>query len=283
MLRDGGLGVRLGDVHPEVAGRSTRDFLPDPPPATLMVRHTVGLADDPAELPAIVRETGIRRFKVKLGGDVSADGRRIGEFIAAAKRGCGDEFIFTLDGNENYSSIATLRALIETIKADDRLKWIEQPLHREIALRDDFAPLAADFPNVAFVLDESDDDLSSLPRALALGYRGTTHKNCKGVCKSVANACMLRHRQLQSNQRLVFSGEDLTIVAPWSQAQDLAVAAAVGVIDVERNGHHYADGLSAFSREVQEAAVRDYPHLYRCDADGVVRLRIEDGIVCVAS
>ena len=33
--------------------------------------------------------------------------------------------------------------------------------------------------------------LDSLPTALALGYVGTSHKNCKGIVKGIANACLL--------------------------------------------------------------------------------------------
>jgi hypothetical protein len=133
----------------------------------------------------------------------------------------------------------------------------------------------ADFPHV---IDESDDDALSLPRALELGYAGTTHKNCKGVFKSIIAKILLHDHEQRTGRRTVFSGEDLTIVAPWSQAADLTVAAALNVVDVERNGQHYADGLSAFSAEVQSAALREYPSPYE-QCGNTVSMRVRAGSI----
>jgi hypothetical protein len=89
------------------------------------------------------------------------------------------------------------------------------------------------------IIDESDAELDSLPRALALGYHGTSHKNCKGVFKGIANACLLEALRRQSGgDRLVMSGEDLANIGPVALLQDLAVVATLGVSSVERNGHH---------------------------------------------
>jgi hypothetical protein len=155
------------------------------------------------------------------------------------------------------------------------LAWIEQPLHRDTALADEVAELLSSFPQFPHVIDESDDSPQSLASALALGYAGTTHKNCKGVFKSVLAAAMLRDHAARTGRATILSGEDLTIVAPWSQAQDLAVAAAVGATDVERNGQHYADGLSAFPPDLIAAAVGAHPDLYA--ASGA--LRVVSGLV----
>src|SRR2546422_2589930 len=49
MLRTNFLGIRLGGIHPELAGREPADFLPEQPLSRIIVRHTVGLADPLAE------------------------------------------------------------------------------------------------------------------------------------------------------------------------------------------------------------------------------------------
>ena len=97
------------------------------------------------------------------------------------------------------------------------------------------------------IIDESDAEWNSLPRAIRLGYHGTSHKNCKGVFKSIANACLLEKlRRETENSKFVMSAEDLANIGPVALMQDLAVAATLGISSVERNGHHYFAGLSAF-------------------------------------
>jgi hypothetical protein len=41
------------------------------------------------------------------------------------------------------------------------------------------------------IIDESGGSIADLSRSLDLGYRGTSHKNCKGVAKGLANAVLL--------------------------------------------------------------------------------------------
>jgi hypothetical protein len=51
------------------------------------------------------------------------------------------------------------------------------------------------------IIDESDAELTSLRRALELGYRGTSHKNCKGVFKGLANRCLVESVSSQAPGR----------------------------------------------------------------------------------
>jgi len=85
------------------------------------------------------------------------------------------------------------------------------------------------------IIDESDGALGDLPRALALGYAGTSHKNCKGIVKGIANACLLEKRR-RSGERVVLTGEDLCNLGPVALLQDLAMTALLGIEHVERNG-----------------------------------------------
>lgn len=285
VLNENVLGVRVSAVHPEIADSKFNEVFPLSPAQSLMIRHTVGLSDDLTQLPGMLASSGIRRLKIKLGGDPQGDAKRIADILNAG--GANIDRI-TLDGNENYRTLGLMRDFLLLLRDSNQLSgarnllaWIEQPLHRDIALHDRTAELLEEFADFPHVIDESDDDLSSLPRALELGYAGTTHKNCKGVFKSIIAKIVLHEHEQRTDRRTVFSGEDLTIVAPWSQAADLAVAAALKVVDVERNGQHYADGLSAFSKEVQSAALRDYPSLYET-RDGGVSLRMSGGAVDVS-
>ena len=135
------------------------------------------------------------------------------------------------------------------------------------------------------IIDESDDALDSLPRALDYGYAGTSHKNCKGVFKGIANRCLLEYRRESgdASDGYVMSAEDLTTIGPIEVQQDLAVVATLGINNVERNGHHFLQGLSMYDERIQEATLDAHPDLYRRHEDGYPMLDITDGEVRIDS
>jgi hypothetical protein len=72
------------------------------------------------------------------------------------------------------------------------------------------------------------------------------------------------------------SGEDLTMQAGVALQQDLALVSLLGLSHVERNGHHYVNGMSAISQKEQEEFHTSYPSLYE-SSNEVVRLKIKQG------
>ncbi len=286
-LRDNAFGVHLAAIHPELAGHAPADFLPPTPLDRLMVRHTVGLGDPltdedipederlddglPQSLVASIQAYGLSYFKIKIAGDPDADRARLRR-IAGLLQAHVHDYRFSLDGNENYRSVKDFRTLWEALRSDPglatfltRLLWVEQPLHRDVSLTEETGAALASWPDhPPIIIDESDAELSSLPTALALGYAGTSHKNCKGVFKGLANACLLRWRKAQTpDHPAILSGEDLSNIGPVALLQDLAVLASLGVPHAERNGHHYFAGLSMFSPAVQEEVLVHHSDLYR--------------------
>jgi hypothetical protein len=195
-------------------------------------------------------------------------------------------FAFTLDGNENYRAVAPFRALWEGLQSDptitrflEHLLFVEQPFHRDVALAaQTAAELQAWSDRPPIIIDESDAEPGSLPAALAAGYIGTSHKNCKGVFRGIANACLIAHRR-RENPSLQISAEDLINLGPIALLQDLAVVAALGIPHVERNGHHYFRGLQQFPAEVQRQVVNSHPDLYATHPAGFPTLRIVRGRV----
>jgi hypothetical protein len=305
---DGDLGLQLGEVHPELKGRSAQEFLPAQLLRKITARHTVGLADAltaddftadapsphdglPAALDEIIRTYGLTHFKIKLSGDVQRDRarlRRIAEVIAREASACR----FTLDGNENFQAVAPFRALWEGLHADpmlahflDGLIFVEQPFYRGVALSDALtAELLAWKERPPIIIDESDAELDSLPRALAGGYAGTSHKNCKGIFHGLASACLIAHRQAQQPDRpLHLSAEDLTNLGPIAVQQDLAVAAALGITHAERNGHHYFAGLSQFPATIQKAALQHHGDFYTRHRDGFPTVSVKSGVIDIGS
>ena len=127
------------------------------------------------------------------------------------------------------------------------------------------------------IIDESDGELTSVRLARQCGYVGTSHKNCKGIFKGIANACWLPH-----NGGLL-SGEDLCNVGPVALLQDLAVVATLGIEHVERNGHHYLRGLSMYPSTLQHQVVMQHPDLYRWHEQNFATLAVRDGAVDVGT
>ncbi len=264
-LNDGSLGVQW---------RGT-------PLRQIIVRHTVGLGDPltgagqlndglPESLADCIREYGLTHFKIKLSGDKDADLARLRELAGRLPA----KFAFTLDGNEQYRSLDAFRAFWEAAQPLKEflrhLIFVEQPLHRDVALRVDLNDWR-DRPPI--IIDESDAELTSFATALDLGYAGTSHKNCKGVFKSIANAGLAKQRGA------ILSGEDLSNVGPVALLQDLAVVAALGITHAERNGHHYFRGLSALPEET----LAHHGDLYRRHERGFVTLNVQHGVIPVGS
>jgi len=162
---------------------------------------------------------------------------------------------------------------------------VEQPLTRDDAFTEETREVLASWDDAPpIVIDESDGHVDSAGRALEYGYAGTSHKNCKGVFKGVANACLIAHRNARSDGReYVISAEDLTTVGPIELQADFAVTATIGAGHVERNGHHYFRGLSAFPDAVQETVLESHGDLYERHEAGFAALDVEDGTVDLTS
>jgi hypothetical protein len=294
------LGLQLGEVHPELGDAEPRDWLLAAPLDSCHVRHTVGLGDAltasdiptservddglPQDLESSIRGYGLRYFKVKIFGDPQRDFPRLREVNRVLERETNGEFFVTLDGNENFKGFGHFRefwqqavSLPELHALWQRIIVVEQPVHRDHALSDEAGAVLRDWPDrPPLIIDESDGEVGDLPRALALGYAGTSHKNCKGIVKGIANACLLeKHRR--EGQRVVLTGEDLCNLGPVALLQDLAMMTLLGIQHLERNGHHYYRGLSMWPEAWQSAVVDSHPELYARHSEGFVRLAITGG------
>ncbi|HUG21638.1 hypothetical protein [Piscinibacter sp.] len=264
-------------------------------PAHVQLRHTVGLADrltaadvgaDPRDgLPATLEDAiarhGLRFFKLKLSGRLDADLERLAR-IAAVLDGHARDWQVTLDGNETFDSAEALgtywHALVQAPALQTLLQrtlLLEQPLARKVALDQSIAGLDIGVP---VILDESDDHEEAFDRGLALGYRGISSKACKGLYRSLRNAV----RVAEEPHRLLLSGEDLTCQAGLAVQQDTLLAASLGVIHIERNGHHYVDGFGVAPDAEAQAFADAHPSLYET-TNGRVRLAVRDGRLALAT
>ena len=298
-LRQDLFGFSASRLIPEVGDWSPSSL---PAPATSMaVRHTVGMLDPltmgeiraderiddglPQALEEDIVVYGLQRFKVKIGGDHSANEARLRAVAAVVGHAVGPEAIFTLDGNEQCVDLEGLAGLLEDLQRDpatspmiERLALIEQPLPRHETFEESQRPGLARLSRIApVIIDEADTDRDAFRRAIDLGYAGVSVKACKGVFRAIANRGLLEHRRAAGAVGLFQSGEDLTNLGSIPLQQDLCLQAQLGVADVERNGHHYFRGLDHLAPETSLRLSRELPHLYARDSEGRVRLRIEGG------
>jgi len=305
-LHANAFGIELGSIHAELAGTSPADWLPERPADRVFARHAVGLSDPlteaeiapadrlddglPQSLEACIAAYGLRHFKLKISG--AGDLARLRSIAAVLDRRAPADYACSLDGNEGFAQMGAFEEFWAEFSRDPALAgirqsllFVEQPFPRAIALSDEIGEaFRRRTERQPIVIDESDADLSSVTRALSLGYAGSTHKNCKGIFKGVANACLIAwHRRRKPGARWSFTGEDLANIGPIALLQDLAVQASLGVSTVERNGHHYFAGLSFWPPAVQEQVRSHHPDLFRASRDGWPTLRIEDGKVSVRS
>ncbi|GAB3649390.1 enolase C-terminal domain-like protein [Ramlibacter alkalitolerans] len=291
----------LGAAHPSFAGVAFDAFLRGlAPAATIHARHTVGLVDAitradqkervgdglPETLEEVVQAYGHRYFKLKVGGNVQADLDRLQAIAAVLDRATGPYYA-SLDGNEQYESAEGVLELVRAVQADAKLQrlwqsvlFIEQPIARKLALQVDLRATDLGKP---VIIDESDGEIDSFVQARAHGYAGVSSKTCKGFYKSLLNAarCVAWNRE-EGAPRYFMSAEDLTTQAGLAVQQDLALVNLLGIRHVERNGHHYVDGMKALPRAEQEAFLRAHPDLYE-DSHGAVRLRIRGGEIAIGS
>ncbi len=312
VLRENLCGIGATPLCADLEGFDFSGYLAALRPAPqIAARHTVGLVDPivradqservgdglPETLEEVVQTYGHRWFKLKVAGDVDADLQRLIRIAAVLDRIDGD-YRATLDGNEQYDSVDGVLELWGRMRAEPRLarlcssiQFIEQPIKRQAALQQSVATLAAHKP---VILDESDDSLDAFVRGRAMGYTGVSSKTCKGFYKSILNAarCVMWNVQAGANAghaahaadapRYFMSAEDLTIQAGLALQQDLALVALLGITHVERNGHHYVNGMTGLPGTEQEAFLAAHPDLYE-RSHGAVRVRIRDGHLAIGS
>ena len=292
-------GIRATSLTPDITDSALAPFLAGLKAGqSIDVRHTVGLVDPltdadrpvservndglPETLEEVVSHYRGRYYKLKVGGDIKADLDRLGRIAAVLDAGAGD-YRATLDGNEQYDDVEGIVELwrkVEETPALARLVkstlFIEQPIKRAVALSRSVEPLARLRP---VIIDELDGELSSFPAALKLGYAGVSSKNCKGFYKSILNAA----RVAKLGAGHFMSAEDLTTWPGVSVQQDLALVSLLGMTHVERNAHHFIDGMSFAPEGEQKAFVSAHPDLYEKQDGKPARLKARGGKLALGS
>ncbi len=290
------LGIELAAIHPELTGLRLSETIADRPRTAFWIRHTVGASDPltradlgdravndglPETLQEYIEEDGVRFFKIKVTGEPERDLERLGKIWDVVME--ADSPVLTLDANEAYEDLDRFAAFVARFEQEltgcfQHVDYIEQPLPRGLTLDPATAPAVRRIAErKPLLIDEADGTTDAFRQALAIGYAGVSHKNCKGVFKSLANHALAYHRALHGEYAFL-SGEDLQNLPIVPLQQDFTTLSVLGLEHCERNGHHYNDGLSMLSAEEKAKALAHHPDLY-VKREGEAYLQIVDGRV----
>ncbi|WP_337270501.1 mandelate racemase [Oryzifoliimicrobium ureilyticus] len=300
------INVNLPGLHgataPDLDGFDFNSFLSGLRPSrTIAARHTVGLVDAimteeidagaalgdglPESLEQAIETYGLTFFKVKVSGDIAADLDRLHRIAHLLDRKV-KTYSVTLDGNEQFASADAVGELFRQVEGDARLAkfarsilFIEQPIARAHAFEKPVEKLRAFRP---IEIDESDANMEAFPTARELGYTGISSKSCKGFYRSLLNRARVEKWHAEDGKDYFMSAEDLTTQAGLAVQQDLALAALIGMGHVERNGHHYVDGMAGAPRDEQSRFVNAHGDLYAMSHDAA-RLKINNGRIELGS
>lgn len=297
-LKQGILGFDAGTIFPDLRQMELAQLLPAKPLMRFFIRHTIGLKDpltaadvppekrirdgEPETLAEYIKRDGLRFFKIKIGGNREQDLKRLGKIWQVLLN--VQEPVVTLDGNESYRDLDEFTRFVHELEDKQlglfqHIEFIEQPLARDVTLdptsREATQKLAREKD---LVIDEADGTLTSFRDAFGLGYAGVSHKNCKGVFKSLLNYCHCHHFVNTTERRAFQTGEDLSNMPLVPLQQDFVALGVLGIPHCERNGHHYSFGLKHLSPEEKQHALKHHPDLYT-KRDGELFVNIRNGLV----
>jgi L-alanine-DL-glutamate epimerase-like enolase superfamily enzyme len=293
--------VGMHDGHLQFSGMQFSSFLQKLVPAThIHARHTVGMVDAitaadisepvndglPETLEQVIERYEHQYFKLKVCGQLDKDISRLTAIASVLDR-IQEPYFASLDGNEQYKNAEEVAELLSTMRATPALKrmvssilFVEQPISRACALDTDLSHMALGLP---IIMDESDGTLDAFTLAKEKGYSGVSSKACKGIYKSFLNAARCQQWNSEGNGKHFFmSGEDLTAQAGLSIQQDLALVNLLGITHVERNGHHYVNGLASRPAQEQDDYLQHHSDLYE-NTFGATRVKITKGQLAIAS
>lgn len=277
------LGIDAAMVHPELKDfKFTRTF-PKKPRKAFGIRHTVGLSDplvaadlkaearvndgEPETLEEYVERDGLEFFKIKISGQPDTDLARLekiwNQVLVNVKRP-----VITLDGNEAYQDIDAFGHFVNEmdrhlIGLSQHTVFIEQPLTRALTLDPATSGGVVKISEIKpLVIDEADGTNQAFKQAFGLGYSGTSHKNCKGIFKSLLNRALCVHFIVDTGREAFLTGEDLSNMPIVPLHQDFAVLSTLDIEHCERNGHHYAFGLSHLTDSEKSRVADAHADLY---------------------
>ncbi len=273
------------------------EFLPEEATEAMSIRHTIGLLDEihtsdiksplndglPESLEEVLAIYNVNYLKVKVTADVTFSIERLKKIAKLITPEM--EMSITLDGNEQFSNMADFRKFYQELSGDpelngffNRVIWIEEPIQRKFSLDDSVkSVLDEGLLSTPIIIDESGGSKQAFPKAVELGYKGVSAKNCKGVYRTLETFVEVKKNEIIKGTPYYMSSEDLTNVPVLPFHQDICVAAALGITHSERNGHHFIRGFDFLSSVERREALKEFPSLYKEMKEGTPVLNIQEG------
>jgi hypothetical protein len=291
------LGFDPVQVHPELSGFDWKSSFRDSPKTSFYLRHTVGLGDpltladlnetnrvgdgEPETLEEYIRRDGVHYFKIKVSGRPDWDFERLKNIWGVLPKSM--QAGITIDANESYRDLESLQEFVGRLKTDlsgfyQHLLYLEQPVPRALTFDPTVEPAIRKMTeSLPVIIDEADATVNSYKEAVALGYTGVSHKNCKGFFKSLLNHCLTAWYRANGKETFM-SAEDLMQVPIVPLHQDFASLGILGIEHCERNGHHYNYNLSMLTESEKAVVAKNHGDLYE-ERNGHRFLRVVDGQV----
>ena len=227
----------------------------------------------PETLPEWITADGLTHLKIKLSGDdfdwdvdrvLSVD--KVADQAQSA-RSCSDWY-YSLDFNEKCENVEYVVNFLSRIReqapaAYERVQYIEQPTHRDLAAHpENRMHEAAKLKPV--VIDESLVDYEALLLSRELGYSGVALKACKGQTDSLLLAAAAQ------KFKMFLCVQDLTC-AGYSFLHSASLAARIpSVAAIEGNGRQYCPAPN-------KEWARQYPPMFDI-TDGTVGTGVLNGV-----
>lgn len=295
------IGFKPQEIHPEIGSMPFPEMIHQQPLTSFFIRHTVGSSDPltdseiqpenrigdglPESLEGYIREDGLRYFKVKVSGNAEKDLARLGRIWDVIVD--VEEPVVTLDANEAYTDLDSFSEFLTQFESNlmglfQHVEYIEQPLPRALTLDPSTSKAIRQLAErKPLLIDEADGSLNAYKQALNIGYGGTSHKNCKGVFKSLCNYALMFEASLDGRHAFM-SAEDLQNLPMVPVQQDFTTLGVLGIEHCERNGHHYNYGLSMLSEKDKANAEKLHRDLYIRRGDELF-LNVRNGQVACSS
>ena len=178
----------------------------------------------------------------------------------------------------NYGGGCRIRRQLQRLVAS--ILFIEQPISRAHALDDDVSALSRVKP---VIIDESDDGFGVFPRARSLGYSRRLQQMLQGAVQIHLQCGAMRAVECRGGCAPLFhDGRRPDAQAGLALQQDLALVNLIGIGHVERNGHHYVNGMAGLPAPSRRSFWPTHPDLYE-HTHGAARLRIRAGRLDIGS
>ena len=237
----------------------------------------------PETLEEVVAAYGHRYFKLKVAGDLAADVARLRE-IAAVLDPIQRPTTARSTATSSTTTSDALLELWQRMQEEPRLARLATACFSSssrYAARMRSRATSGAVARKPVIIDESDDALGCLSAGARAGLRRRLEKLQGPVQVSDQRARAARAGTPKAGTTLLHERRRPDTQAGLALQQELALVSLLGIRHVERNGHHYVNGMAAAGGGARGLPAA-HPGPVRT-SHGAVRVRIDAGRLAIGS